>query len=315
MFEKIETKLSNWVHSNNPWTNVYGLARSIIALSSVLTLSLNKAETLFLPTSDSASYPSCIGLGKISLFCLVPDEYIYLDVVRIIIVFLLIVIASGWRPRFTGIIHWYISFSFVQSAVTVDGGDSVAAVITLLLIPLTLTDPRKWHWCTMKESDKFEGRKLIALITLITIRVQIAIIYFHATVAKLAEVEWINGTAVWYYAQHPMLGLNLSLFDIFENFLSSEFVVLPTWGTLLLQTILFAGIFAPKEKRHILLILAIFMHEIFAVFLGLISFSLMMIAALILYFRPTDDVFEFTNLFDLKEVKKVFILRRNKKSA
>ena len=313
MLDKLENKLENWIRYADVWTNVYGVARSIIAFATAMTLLFNKADIFFLPNSDSPEFPVCRGLGQISIFCLVPNDYFYLDIVRLFCVILLLIVASGWRPRITGIIHWYVSFSFVQSAMAVDGGDSVAATITLLLIPITLTDPRKWHWEKVEESDRYIKRKVIALVSLIAIRVQIAILYFHATVAKLEVLEWQNGTAVWYYMQDKMLGLNPVLFDMFNWFLASKLVVIPTWGTLILQTILFAGILAPKEKRGTLLILAILMHEIFAIFLGLLTFSLTMVAILILYFRPTE--FEFKKPAVFKKNKKQFIDGRKMKSA
>lgn len=309
MLNNFESQLSNWLKNKSPWTNVYGLSRTLLALSTLLTLVFNDAKVLFIPTSDNEGFPTCEGLGNISLYCLVPDEYLYLNLVRVLSILLLIVVVSGWRPRFTGIIHWYVSFSFLQSAVTVDGGDSIAAVMTLLLIPLTLTDPRKSHWDSLVEKKPYSIQKLVGEMTLLIIRIQVAIIYFHATVAKLTEDEWINGTAVWYYAQNSMLGLNPHLFDIFSNLLSSFLIVIPTWGTLILQTFLFAGILASKEKRKTLLWLAIFMHEIFAIFLGLMSFSLAMIAILIIYFRPTEEAFNFSSLkkykLNFKGVKNV----------
>lgn len=312
MLRKLETKLENWARNTEVWTNVYGLARSIIAFSTAMTLLFNKSDIFFLPNSDFSDFPVCHGLGKISIFCLVPGNYLYLDIVRIICVIILFVVASGWRPRLTGVIHWYISFSFVQSAMTVDGGDSVASAITLLLIPITLTDPRRSHWEKIEDSNKYIGGKIIALVSLIAVRLQIAILYFHATVAKLGVIEWQNGTAVWYYMQDKMLGLNPVLFDLFDWFLSSKLVVIPTWGTLVLQAILFAGVFAPKEMRGKLLILAILMHEVFAVFLGLLTFSLTMVAVLILYLRPTDFEFKKPFFFKKTQVKKIFTGRKTK---
>jgi hypothetical protein len=71
-------------------------------------------------------------------------------------------------------------------------------------------------------------------------------------------------------------------------------VVLPTWGTLILQFTLFAAFFASKKTWKYYLALAIIMHEMFALMLGLTSFSIIMIGALILYLRPLEQPF---NLF------------------
>ncbi|MFH6682314.1 hypothetical protein RI119_04800 [Bacillus amyloliquefaciens] len=92
-----------------------------------------------------------------SLFLLFPD-FRYIEIVKAVCICILILVVIGWRPRLTGFFHWWISYSFQNSAVTLDGGDQVAAVFTLLLLPLTLTDPRKWHWSPYEAS--FEKRPL-----------------------------------------------------------------------------------------------------------------------------------------------------------
>lgn len=309
MFKKLKQKTFNWTDSNIPWTNVYGIARSIIAISTALTLALNSSYTLFKPAAGVSEYPQCN--GNISIFCLFPNDYIYLEIIRWLCIIILLIIASGWRPRITGILHWWISYSFHISALTVDGGDQVAAVITFLLIPLTFTDPRKWHWQvinkdTLKLDEKTRYTRLLAFATSWVIRFQIAVLYLNSSVSKLQTSEWLNGTAVYYYIQHPMLGMPSILKDIFNPILTSPLVVIPTWGTLILQFILFAAFFAPKKYWKYILIIGIFMHEIFAVMLGLISFSLIMLAVLILYLRPIENSFEIQRvIFQRNKDKKI----------
>ncbi|GLO66115.1 sporulation-delaying protein SdpB family protein [Oceanobacillus kimchii] len=308
MFKNLNHRILKWANENNPWTNVYGLARTLIALSTLLTLALNDAEIFFRPTSDTTVYPNCSN-SSISIFCLVPPDYTYLNIVRWICVLILIVVASGWRPRFTGIFHWWVSFSLLSSGVTIDGGENVAAVLTFLLIPMTLSDPRKNHWekIELKENEGIY-RRITALINIVFIRIQVAIIYFHSTVAKLNVPEWIDGTAVWYYIQSPMLGFNDFLNSLFNFATSSKLILIPTWGTLILQTILFMALFAPKKYWKYFLMAAIFMHEIFALLLGLVSFSLIMLGALVLYLRPIEEPFKFKRLkkpVSKKELKEV----------
>ncbi|MBP3970748.1 hypothetical protein KAF80_17095 [Bacillus sp. WL1] len=301
MFENLNKKISDYISNNVPWTNVYGLARTIMASSTALTLALNDANIFFRP---SAGYNTPYCSHNISVFCTVPNNILYLNLIRWICVILLIIVASGWRPRITGVIHWWISYSLQVSALTIDGGEQVSAVFTLLLIPITLTDPRKWHWDTYtynREVTKYQlyGRA-IAFATFIAIRIQAAILYFNSSTAKLADQDWINGTAVYYYAQEPMLGFPPILIDIFKPILESPLVVLPTWGTLMIQFLLFAFLFAPKKYWNHMLLVAIFMHELFAIMFGLISFSMIMLGVLILYLRPKEQNFKF-NL-----VKRIF---------
>lgn len=293
MLQKIGVYAYNLAVSSSPWTNVYGLARTLLALATALTLSINDANTFFRPSSSSMTYPNCE--GNISIFCVVPTDYLYLDIVRWISVILLLVVASGWRPRITGVIHWWITYSLFVSALTLDGGEQVGAVLTFLLLPITITDPRKWHWKrddnSIDISDKQLSMRIISHVSIIAIRFQVAILYFHATIAKLFSHEWVDGTAVYYYMNNPMLGLPSYLYKIVEPVIASSMVVVPTWGTLILQTLLFAAFFTPKRYWKYFLFIALVFHETIAVMMGLISFSITMSAALILYLRPSEEDF------------------------
>ncbi|OQM47410.1 hypothetical protein B6A27_00480 [Anoxybacillus sp. UARK-01] len=310
MFKKIGSYAYNIAIHSNPWTNVYGIARTLMALSMGLTLAINPAEILLRPSSMSMDYPNC-GKSSISLFCMVPNDYIYLNLLRWISVILLLIIASGWRPRITGFIHWYLAYSLNVSAITLDGGEQVNAVITFLLLPVTLTDNRKWHWetyrCSDPDSEREIIRRIIAKISIYFIRFQIAILYLHSTIAKLYNTEWINGTAVYYYLNDPMLGLPPFLLNLFKPILTTNLVVIPTWGTILLQLCLFGALFAPKNYWKYFLFMAITFHETIALFLGLISFSMMMFASLILYLRPVEKEFSFIK-------KWAMLFRNNEKS-
>lgn len=316
MFKRIGLYAYRITVSSNPWTNVYGFARTLIALSMILTLSINPAETFFRPSSSSSEYPSCG--NTFSLFCMVPNDYLYLNLIKWVAVILLLIVASGWRPRITGVVHWYIAYSFNVSALAIDGGEQVAVVLTLLLLPVTLTDSRKWHWqtysCEDINTDKEVMKRIIAMVSFYAIRFQVAILYFHSTVAKLLNKEWVDGTAVYYYLNEPMLGLPSFLMNIVNPILSSGLVVIPTWGTILLQICLFGALFAPKKYWKYFLIAALLFHETIAVMLGLISFSIIMCAALILYLRPVESEFKFvkklSQSFRIKDSKTTVSVNR-----
>ncbi|WP_121640699.1 sporulation-delaying protein SdpB family protein [Virgibacillus sp. Bac330] len=291
MLNEIEAKIDKF----NPFTNVYGLSRSILALSTLLTLLLNDTSIFFRPFAGSNEYPLC-SENSISLYCLVPNNTIYLEVIRWASIVILTLVISGWRPRITGVLHWWVTYSLWGAAIGLDGGDQVTAVFTLLLIPITLADPRKNHWEQITiQKGHYIGNKIITLVTHKLIRIQVAIIYFHSTIAKLSSEEWINGTAVWYYLQSPMLGVPHLIEGPIMKLLSTSFVVFPTWGTLIMQSILVLALFAPKKYWKIIFVFAVLMHEIFALFLGLVSFSLAMLAILILYLFPLEKNIIFKN--------------------
>jgi hypothetical protein len=70
-------------------------------------------------------------------------------------------------------------------------------------------------------------------------------------------------------------------------------VTLITWGAMVLELLLFMALLMPKRVWGVLLIAAIAFHAAIAAIHGLISFSLVMTGALILYLRPTEKEFCF----------------------
>ncbi|PZG39838.1 hypothetical protein C1I98_23110 [Spongiactinospora gelatinilytica] len=93
----------------------------------------------------------CTGVtDRIGLFCLVPPTTGALTAAKPAAAVVLVWVAGGWRPRLSAIPHWWVCFSFSTSSNIIDGGDQVAAITSLLLIPICLTDGRRWHWnrCT-----------------------------------------------------------------------------------------------------------------------------------------------------------------------
>lgn len=288
----INEKINDW-KVLNPWTNVYGITRSILALSTFLTLLFNKTEYLFKPAAGIDSYP--FRILDFTLFGFGQDNYLMLTIFKYFALLILFLVIIGWRPRITGILHWYIALSVQSDMIVIDGGSQIAAILTFLLIPITLTDNRKWHWSKLERNNHTHS-KIIVFITYFFIRLQIAIVYFDSVVEKLKVQEWVDGTAVYYFTKDPIMGFN-SVFTMLSNWIvESPFVVLITWLTLLVQMILVFALVLPKKYWKSILIVAILMHEVFALFLGLITFSLTMLGALIIYLVPITDHISLKNL-------------------
>jgi antimicrobial peptide system SdpB family protein len=290
-------RLRTWLAACDPWTNVYGLARSLLALAGALTLGFNRSAVLFRPLAGhNFKPPMCIsGLQKLDLFCALPGP---LPLRQWVATLLLLVVASGWRPRITGVIHWFVALSFQLSATTLDGGDQATAVLALLLLPVTLTDDRRWHWSSRAVptgsplSEREECKRLVARVGLMMARIQVAVIYFHAATGKLKVTEWVDGTAMYYWMTHPVFGANSTLkpwlLPLLENSVS---VCLLTWGVIALEMFLLMGLLATRPARRWLLAMGILFHSAIIFVQGLTSFGMVMFAALVLYLRPADELF------------------------
>lgn len=298
MFEQLGKLTQSWAASRSPWTNVYGLARTLLALGTLTTLAFSHSTSIFAPAVGMENPPACGGVTTWGLFCQMPA---YLEVARWIAVGILLVVASGWRPRFTGLLHWWVSFSLFTSGVLVDGGDQITMVLTLLLLPVTLTDSRKWHWQPTPEvaaGSTSIYKQLLALSAFLAIRLQVAGVYFHASVGKFKVEEWANGTAMYYWLTDPSFGVPDWLAPVMMPILTNGVtVVLLTWSVLVLEVMLFMALTMPKRHWHKMLIAGLFFHSGIAVFQGLTSFALAMFAALILFLRPVEQPFNFAGAY------------------
>jgi antimicrobial peptide system SdpB family protein len=281
-------------------TNVVGLARTSIALGTLGTLLFSSASDIFRPAVGMPDVPHCNGVTRAGLFCLAGANH--LELARWIAAAVLIAVASGWRPRVTGVLHWYVATSFFTSGVLVDGGDQAATVLSLLLVPITLTDRRRWHWSPPPHledppatPENTLGRRIalfIALTSLWAIRLQVAGIYFQAAVSKMGVTEWRDGTAVYYWFTDPAFGLAEPVRSLAMPALTNSVAVTAiTWGSMLLEIFLFTGLVATRRTRAALLVLGVSFHAVITLVHGLLSFALVMWGALILFLRPADEEF------------------------
>jgi antimicrobial peptide system SdpB family protein len=273
---------SNDFFAKSYFSRTYAIGRSLIGLSVLLTFMFNGTDVLFGSMNPSEIVPYCPD-NSINLFCLFKSK---IWLAKLISIFILVLVVIGWRPQITGILHWWVLYSFMSSTPIIDGGEHAATVITLLLIPVTLFDNRKWHWAKVDDTHVTGPVKLtkrfVQLLFFQIARLQVALIYLHAAVGKSRVLEWVDGTATYYWLVDPVYGLSSGFRSVVAPLLSNAYiVVVVSWGVIILELMLFVGFFLTRRKKLILLFLGIVFHFLIAIFHGLISFSLVMIGALV----------------------------------
>ncbi len=280
----------------NPWSWVYGLARSILALSLLMTLFLNPLGSLFpLDSTGTPLLASNPNVSNWNYFCLFGPAH--LEWARWIAVLALAWIASGHVPRFTGVLHWWLAFSFFSSASVTDGGDQLNSILTLLLLPLTLTDPRNFHWEPVHTNVGL-SRRLTGWFAFLLLRLQMAVVYFHAAVGKFKVPEWTDGSAIYYWASDPIFGFS-DLTSFLAPFTLNKYVIGGlTWGTLVLEITLASALISKAAIRWPLLVFGLIFHSGIWVVHGIPSFVMIMYAGLILYLVPVDA--RVPQIFDLQ---------------
>lgn len=294
VLERVGTWAVRYAREARVWTNVYGLSRTLLALSTAGTLFFNSSGTLFTPVGPPYHLPVCLGLARLSFFCLFPPAY--LGIARFLAAFGFLAIASGWRPRWTGVLHWWLALSFALSEATPDGGDQLAADLALLFVPVTLMDRRRWHWDTPPSENLgsliYILRGLVAASALTVARIQVAAVYFHAAIAKFRVEEWRDGTALYYWFTNPIVGAKGIVAQGVAFLTKSETLIpLLTWGSIGIEVLLFMALVMPKKAWAPMLYLGLTFHLFIALLFGLTSFSIIMAGALVIYLRPTEKEF------------------------
>ncbi len=273
-------------------SNVVGLARSLLALGTLSTLLANPPEVLLAPLGENSSIVRLSGssMASWSLFALAGESH--WSAARWLAVALLLLVVIGWRPRMTAIVHWWISFSVTASGVVIDGGDQLTAILSGVLVPICLCDGRRWHW-SRPGPPPVLAAGAFAESCWWMLRVQVALVYLHAAIGKFVAPEWANGTAVYYWFTHPTYGSPAWLTPWLQPVITSAAgVTALTWGVIILEFFLFAGIIADRRVWPLMLRGGIAFHLGIALVHGLTSFFFAMSGALLLFLRHPQHPIE-----------------------
>jgi hypothetical protein len=226
-----------------------------------------------------------------------------------ILVCMLLFALGLWTPV-TGLATWLGMLSYVNRATTTYFG--MDTIMNVLVMYLTLAhlfarpgtaalslDRLLWRWRqarragvavadvggdTMSASANFAIRMM---------QIHFCVIYMASGVSKLLGSAWWNGTAVWGTVANPEFSpLHLERFRQMIVFLSNHRVlweVSMTAGvvfTLVLE-IGFPFLVWNRRLRWLMVIGAVLLHTGIAVFMGLTSFSLMMLTLLVSFIPPS----------------------------
>ncbi len=267
-----------------PWGSGLGLARTLLAAGTLGTLLATPPQVLLSQEVGVPVVPACGGWQVASAWCLVPHDP---EFGRWLSAGILLVVASGWRPRLTAIPHWWVSLSLLVSITAQDGGDQITSVLTLLLIPVALTDGRTWHWQRSEQAGSGPLARITVVFALLLIQVQVAGLYLDAGIAKLGVADWANGTALFYIFRNVNFTAPPWLSPVLSAITSLPVgVAALTWGAVALEIMLGIALLLPKPARPYLLAGGLLFHDLIAISMGLVSFDIAMSAALLLYLLP-----------------------------
>lgn len=273
----------------NVFSNTYGLARSLLAVSTLITISFTNPHYYFNEVFFKVGQPQNTIIPN--FFYLFGEAQLGLAIM--VASFILFWVISGYLPQITGILHAWVVYSFFTGSIIIEGGDQLIQIIAILLVPITLFDKRINHW-SKKEFLSYKRPKFISYFCysiIVIIQVQMAALYLFAGSEKLAVPEWSSGSAFYYWFNHVPFGATDMVKNLFSGIINNHFLSpLVTWGVILLEVMLFAALFMTAKKRKQLFFFGIFFHFMIVVVHGLASFFLAMAAGLILYLLPPDGI-------------------------
>ncbi|WP_052441276.1 sporulation-delaying protein SdpB family protein [Streptacidiphilus anmyonensis] len=266
----------------DPRTMPLALTRSILAVSELISIGFTPDHDLFTYQPGLPEGMRCYGARELSLWCVAGPGSGGLLVSRLLATAVLVLVAIGYRPKWTCVPHWFVAWSLGQSMTMASGAEEAALAATMLIIPFLLGDGRTWHWTRPGEplAPVWAGSSYAAWWA---IRCQIAVIYFTASISKLTTAGWRSGQAMFTVLVDPFYGLPSGLRQPLEPLLTSDPAVrLLTWGVLVVELLIAVGALLPRRVRRTAFCLTVLLHGGIMVAMGLVSFGLVMIALVLL---------------------------------
>lgn len=257
------------------------LGRSGLAVATLTVILFTPDSALFAYTPAYPTGVDCGGVRGLSLWCAVGSSGGALTLNRGLAVAVLIVTAAGWRPRWTCLPHWYVTFSLAVSMTLPNGGDLVAQILTLLLVPMCLADDRHWQW-RRPPAPLTPAWRGAAYAAALTVRIQTAIIYSVAAATKVVESTWRHGTAVYSVLHDSNYGLPPVVLHHVGGLVGTvPIVAAVTWAVPLLEVGIAVAVLGTMRMRRVGLMLAVLLHGAIILVMGLFSFGLIMITLLL----------------------------------
>jgi antimicrobial peptide system SdpB family protein len=279
-------RLIKYLKNRHVHTPAIALARFLLAFGMLLTLLFN--DMSLVADHSYAHLPQYVARHSVHTSIPLKQLDIFMQfspaVAKGIAIAVLLLVITGLVPQVSAVLHFIVCFSFRNYFVITNGGDEVTYIMSLLLLPLCLSDPRLNQWKEIRPSAR--SSNITGAIALFGIQLQAAYIYFSAGFGKLFTDVWRQGTAVYYYTSHYRLGARGILHTINEWFTTTPLVYVLTWGILLFEICLPLALLMAPRYRTRMFIAALFFHLLIVINFGLITFFFAMAGMLVLFLQP-----------------------------
>jgi uncharacterized membrane protein YphA (DoxX/SURF4 family) len=227
-----------------------------------------------------------------------------------------ILFTIGFCTRITAAITWFAMLSYInRSQTTVFGVDTMTAITLLYLMigpsgAALSVDRLIWRWWVTSRALRHGGGpnkpgeevacdlplrvvpSVGANLAIRLLQVHLCIIYMAAGLSKLQGNFWWQGSAVWgTIANYELAPMQNELYLAFLRFLSRNrfcwelFMTVSSIFTLVFE-ISFTFLVWPRRTRWVILWMAIALHGGIGLFMGLKTFSMMMLTMCLAFVAP-----------------------------
>lgn len=205
------------------------------------------------------------------------------DLIRALCVAVLLLVISGFVPRWTGLVHLYIALSTASGLTLVDGGESAAVVALWWIAAICLFDHRRngWSGASPKHFAETASRAWwvgIPHAAAMALKIQCSIIYLHSATAKFGTDAWVDGSAIYYVTRMEMFGVSGPLGSLALAITASplgSFVI--TFGSIAIEIAIAVLIWVRGKARIVAVALSSALHLAIIALIGIGSFGLIMI--------------------------------------
>ncbi|WP_127531287.1 DCC1-like thiol-disulfide oxidoreductase family protein [Paenibacillus kobensis] len=194
------------------------------------------------------------------------------------IVFTLLYIV-GFKGRFTSIIHFVLTYSFIEKSLYLsDGGDNLLRIVLFYLLFANVTahfsiDSHRKKQLIHRNPVVIQFRNLLHNLAVLCCIIQLAILYLTSGLYQVMGENWENGTAVYYIMQVDLFS-NPALRNLIIH--NDYMIVLATYFSVFIK-IAFPFLLFNKKTKYLIVSCVVLLHLGIGIMMGLITFSLVMI--------------------------------------
>jgi|TARA_B110000495_G_scaffold200190_1_gene214939 hypothetical protein len=202
--------------------------------------------------------------------------------------------AMGFLTRITSPLAWFLQLMYLHRLTGVlFGFDQIVTYMTMYLmlapsgscysVDSLIRDRfespsrgRFWKWLWPESTPTISSNIATRLLQL-----HLCVIYLFGGISKARGQTWWDGTAVWYsVSNYEYQSMNMTWLYRYPRFFSAM-----THATLFWE-VFYCALVWPRLTRPFVLVFAVMVHAGIALFLGMITFGTMMIAANMIFISP-----------------------------